>query len=356
MRKGLFIAGAALLLLGAIAGGVGYWMVYGENTQVYDDVRAVKIPPGTDFEVVLDSLEVTGILNRRGTLGTVASLTGWQEQVKPGNYEFESGASNYDILDKIRKGLQSPVRMMIPPGSTPERVATALARQMHFDEADFLAAVKNDSLARSLGTDSLHLFSYMLPETYFVYWLSDAASVVSKIKKEFDGKITPAMKAGADSLGLTIDEVMRVASIVEWETNHVPEKPTVAGVYLNRLRDRWRLDADPTVQFALVELEGRRRRLFFRDYKIDHPYNTYRFRGLPPGPVTNPTFSSVQAVVKPAQHNYMFFVAHGDGTHTFTRTLREHVNASRAFHRKMQERRRQAEEEKKQQMAEEAGG
>ncbi len=346
-----------MLLLGAIAGGVGYWMMYGENTQVYEEARAVKIPPGTSFDVVLDSLQATGILDRRGTLSTVAGLTGWEDQVKPGNYEIESGASNYDMLDKIRKGLQSPVRMMIPPGSTPERVATALAKQMYFDEEDFLAAIWSDSLAQSLDTDTLHLFSYMLPETYFVYWLSDAESVISKIKKEFDSKITADMKAGADSLGLTIDEVMRVASIVEWETNHVPEKPTVAGVYLNRLQQRWRLDADPTVQFALVEIEGKRRRLLFKDYKIDHPYNTYRFRGLPPGPVTNPTFSSVEAVVNPAQHNYMFFVAQGDGSHTFTRTLREHVNASRAFHRKMRERRRKAaEEEKKQQMAEEAGG
>ena len=147
------------------------------------------------------------------------------------------------------------------------------------------------------------------------------------------------MKAGADSLELSIDEVLRVASIVEWETNHVPEKPTVAGVYLNRLRERWRLDADPTVQYALLEIEGARRRLFFVDYKIQHPYNTYLYRGLPPGPVTNPSPSSIQAVVKPERHDYMFFVTKGDGSHTFTRTLQEHVKASRAFHRMMRERR-----------------
>lgn len=357
MRKSLIIAGAGIVLIGAILGGIGYWMVYGDNTLPYEGVKTVKIPPTASFEVVMDSLETRGILKRRGTLSTVANLTGWKEQVKPGHYEIEGGASNYDLLDKIRKGLQTPVSMTIPPGSRPEKVAEAVAKQMYFEKEDFLAAISDPALASELGTDTLHLFSYMLPETYFVYWLSDAPSVVSKIKKEFDSNFTADMKAGADSLGLTVDEVLRVASIVEWETNHVPEKPTIAGVYLNRLSQRWRLDADPTVQYALLELEGKRRRLFFADYKIEHPYNTYRFRGLPPGPVTNPSFSSVEAVVKPEQHNYMFFVALGDGSHSFTRTLREHVNASRAFHKLMREKRAQkAAEEKRQQQAEEAGG
>lgn len=357
MRKKLFIVGGIFLLLGIVAAGIGYWSVYGENTQPYDGVRLVKIAPDATFETVIDSLVAGDIIKNAGSLTMVANATGWREQVKPGNYEIPAGASNYDMLDKIRKGLQTPVRVTIPPGSYPEKVAEAVGRQMYFDADDFLDALTDEALAAELGTDTLHLFSYMLPETYFVYWLNDARTFVSKVKNEFDGKFTPQMLAGADSLGLTKDEVLRVASIVEWETNHVPEKPTVAGVYLNRLHKGWRLDADPTVQFALVEIEGKRRRLFFRDYKIDHPYNTYRFRGLPPGPVTNPTFSSVEAVTKPKKHNYMFFVAHGDGSHTFTRTLREHVRESRAFHRRMREKRKQQEAEaQKQQMSEEAGG
>jgi UPF0755 protein len=174
--------------------------------------------------------------------------------------------------------------------------------------------------------------------------LTDAPSVVKKVKAEFDTFFTDEMKAGAERQGLTVEEVLRVASIVEWETNHVPEKSTVAGVYLNRLKQRWRLDADPTVQYALIQIEGRRRRLLYADYSIDHPYNTYRYRGLPPGPVTNPSPSSIEAVVNPKEHNYMFFVARGDGSHTFTRTLREHVNASRAFHSLMRQRRQEAQE------------
>lgn len=351
MRRKLFIAALGLVVIGAVIAGIGYWMMYGVNTQDYDGVRTVKLAPDAGFEVLLDSLETRGIVKNAGTLSLIAGATGWGDQVKAGHYEIESGASNYDMLDKIRKGLQTPVKVTIPPGSRPAKVAEAVARQMYFEQEDFLTALSDSTLAASLDTDTLHLFSYMLPETYFVYWLTDAPSLISKIKKEFDGKFTAGMKAGADSLGLSVDEVLRVASIVEWETNHVPEKPTIAGVYLNRLHQRWRLDADPTVQFALLEIEGARRRLFNVDYRIQHPYNTYLYRGLPPGPVTNPSFSSVEAVTKPAKHNYMFFVAHGDGTHTFTRTLREHVNESRKFHRLMRERRRQAAEAERLQQA-----
>ena len=341
MRKTILIVALSLVVLGAALGGIGYWMMYGVNTPEYDGAISVKIPPSASFDTVVDSLVTLGILKNPQTFKMIAGATGWKEQVKPGHYSIESGKSNYDLLDTIRKGLQTPVRVTIPPGSRPDRVAEAVAKQMNFDAEDFLAAVNDANLAGELGTDTLHLFSYMLPETYFVYWLTDAPSMVKKIKSEFDQFFTPEMRKKADDMGYSVEEVLSVASIVEWETNHDEEKPEIAGVYLNRLKERWRLDADPTVQYALLEIEGKRRRLFFADYKIDHPYNTYKFRGLPPGPVTNPSPSSINAVLDPVDHNYMFFVAKGDGSHTFTRTLSEHVRASREFHRLMQQRRRE---------------
>ena len=341
MRKTFIILGLVVLLLGGAAAGVGYWIVYGVNTPEYTSARSVKIPPGASFEVVVDSLTQNGIVHRPETFSLMARVTGWKDQVKPGHYTIESGASNYDLLDTIRKGLQTPVRLTVPPGSRPEVVAAAIASQMNFTPEDFLNALSDSTLAARLNTDTLHLFSYMLPETYFVYWLTDAPTVVEKIKGEFDQFFTPDMHNRADSLNLSVEGILSIASIVEWETNHNEEKPEIAGVYLNRLKKRWRLDADPTVQFALLQLEGKRRRLLFQDYKIDHPYNTYTFRGLPPGPVTNPSPSSIKAVVNPVDHNFMFFVAKGDGSHTFTRTLSEHRRASRAFHQLMRERRRQ---------------
>jgi len=138
---------------------------------------------------------------------------------------------------------------------------------------------------------------------------------------------------------MTPDEIVRLAGIVEWESAYVPEKATIAGVYLNRIRNKWKLDADPTVQYAVMKLEGDKRRLFFKDYRMDHPYNTYKFRGLPPGPITNPSLTSIQSVLKPESHRYFFFVAKGDGQHMFSRTLSEHTRKAREYYRLMQQRR-----------------
>jgi len=141
---------------------------------------------------------------------------------------------------------------------------------------------------------------------------------------------------------MTPDETIRMAGIIEWETSHIEEKPTISGVYHNRIRDGWRLDADPTVQYAVMLREGDKRRLLFRDYDIQHPYNTYRRRGLPPGPITNPSASSVRAALTPEEHRYYFFVARGDGTHIFSRTLSEHRRRANEYYRLMRERRQQA--------------
>ncbi|NNE36307.1 MAG: endolytic transglycosylase MltG, partial [Rhodothermales bacterium] len=203
---------------------------------------------------------------------------------------------------------------------------------LEFEAEDFLQALADTELAAELETDTTTLFGFMLPDTYSFYWLTDAETVVRRIKKYFDDFYAKEYVDKPLGLDLSPADVANVAALVEWESNHVAEKPTIAGVYLNRLRDNWRLDADPTVQFALLQTEGKKRRLFFRDYKIQHPYNTYLIRGLPPGPVTNPSPSSIRAALRPESHGYYFFVTNGDGTHAFSRTLREHNAAARRYY------------------------
>jgi UPF0755 protein len=341
MRKKFFLGMGVTVLLGTLVAGAAYWIAFGTNTPAYEGERSVKIPPGSSAVAARDSLVAAGVLQRAKTFDWLASATGWGEQIKPGHYVFSAGRSNRDLLDVLRRGLQTPVRITIPPGSRPEAVAAAVTSRLYFPPEDFLGALNDASLAAELGTDPPHLFSYMLPETFFVYWLTDARSVVKKVKREFDAYFTDEMKEAAARRGLSVDDVLILASIVEWETNHDAEKPRIAGVYLNRLRKGWRLDADPTIQYALLQLEGQRRRLFFKDYQLDHPFNTYTYRGLPPGPINNPSPASIEAVVRPEQHDFMFFVALGDGTHAFTRTLAEHRRASQQFHNVMRERRRQ---------------
>ncbi|GAB5521148.1 MAG: endolytic transglycosylase MltG [Rhodothermales bacterium] len=342
MAKKLIGLGLLLVLGGAVAAGAGYWMLQSPNTPDFEGERSVKIPRGASFESVVDTLGAQGLLKRPRTFELVAQLTGWGNQIKAGHYVFESGTSNYTFLDRLRKGLQDPIRLTVPPGTRPEVVARVLAKQMTFTPEAFMAALNDPTFAAELDTDTTHLFGYMMPETYFMYWLTDERSVISKIKRTTDDYFDAERRAKAERAGLTVDEVLNVASIVEWETSLRDEKAKVAGVYLNRLRDGWKLDADPTVQYAVLQQEGAKRRLFFRDYRIEHPYNTYLRRGLPPGPVTNPSPSSIDGVLDAEDHGYYFFVATGDGGHTFSRTLSEHNRAAQAFYRTMRERRRQA--------------
>lgn len=330
----------AALVVGALLFAAAVYVVaFAPNTPDYEGTRSVRIPRDSSFDAVVDSLDIGDILSRRTTFAMLGRTTGWGKQVKAGHYAIPAGFSNRQILDKLRKGLQDEIRLTIPPGSRREVVARVLANKMAFSVEDFLSALSDTSVARAAGTDTTHLFGFMHPDTYFFYWLTDAKRVVTKIKSEFDDRYERLSAQATLSPPLSAEEVITVASIVEWETTIEEEKPRVAGVYLNRLRNGWRLQADPTVQYAILQSEGSKRRLFFRDYDIVHPFNTYRFAGLPPGPITNPSLSSIEAVLKPESHKFYYFVATGDGGHIFSRTLREHRRNARNYYRVMEQRR-----------------
>ena len=342
MAKKLLRIVLVLVLLGLLVAGAGAWLAFGPNTPDFEGERSVKIPPESDFEAVVDSLDSSGVLGSERTFSWMARATGWGSQIKAGHYTFESGASNYDLLNKLRRGLQSPVRLTIPPGtSRPEVIAAVAGREMYFEPEAFVAALKNDSLATALGTDTTHLFAYMLPETYFFYWLNDAPTVVRRIKEQFDEFFDAEMQRKAEALGLSVEDVLNLAAIVEWETGVEEEKARIAGVYLNRLERGWPLQADPTVQYAVLEQEGAKRRLLFADYDITHPYNTYQFVGLPPGPVTNPSPSSIRAVINAEDHDYMYFVAKPEGGHAFNTTLAGHNRDANRLRRYLRERDRE---------------
>ncbi len=318
-----------------------YVVAFAPNTASFEGTQGLRIARASSFEQVMDSLDARGILKSPTTFSLMARATGWGGQIKAGYYEIPSEASNYEILEKLRKGLQSPIRVTIPPGSRPEVVAAVVSRSMEFDAETFLAALSDTSLATSLDTDTTHLFGFLLPETYFFYWQTEAPAVIRTIKKEFDRRYERLAAEATLQTQLAKQDVVTLASIVEWESAILEERPRIAGVYLNRLRNRWRLQADPTIQYAILEIEGAKRRLFFRDYDIRHPYNTYQLAGLPPGPITNPSPSAVEAVLRPESHRFFYFVATGDGGHIFSRTLAEHARNARNYRRLMRERRAQ---------------
>lgn len=327
----LGLAALALLLAGT-----GAWFVFAPATPSFDGKRGVKIPRRATFAQTLDSLRSSGVLAGTGRFATLARLTGWGTQVKAGYYEVEAGASPLALLQKLRRGEQAYVKVTVPPGVTLDRLAAVAGRNLEAGPDGLRRALGSDSLARALGVERRDLLGFMLPDTYFFRWLDPPTKVVRRIKEAYDAYVE---EHGPSPDGLSPKDVATMASIVEWESALDDERPRVAGVYLNRLRTGMPLQADPTVQYAILEQEGQKRRLLFADYRLPHPYNTYLFRGLPPGPLTNPAPSAIRAVLKPEAHDYLYFVAKGDGGHVFSRTLAEHSRAAEAYYALMRERR-----------------
>jgi UPF0755 protein len=330
----------AAVLTGLIVAAAGAWVAFGPNTPGFEGTRGVRLP-ARSFEAAMDSLESAGVLGSRATFALFGRLTGWEDQVKPGHYLFEAGVSNWTMLDRIRKGLEDPIMITIPPGTRPDRMGRVLRNQLGADSAAVVTALRDAAFAESLGTDVAHLHGRLLAETFEMYWTHEAREAVRRIHGRYERFWTDAREAKARALGLTPDEVLTLASIVEWEARVPEERARIAGVYLNRLlgrtpAGRMRLQADPTVQYALMASDGGpMRRLLLSDYRFPHPYNTYLNDGLPPGPITNPSESTLDAVLDAEQHDYLYFVAEPgvSGRHRFSRTGAEHARAAAEWSR-----------------------
>jgi UPF0755 protein len=219
--------------------------------------------------------------------------------------------------------------LVVPEGLMLTEVAAAAHAQLGIDADSFMAAASDSALRRRMGARGPTLEGYLFPSTYMVRVGASAGEVIDQMLDEFDANWNPAWDARADSMGLTRDEVITLASIIEGEARHEEDRPYVSSVYHNRLRRGMRLQADPTVIYAL----GRRRRLFERDYQIRSPYNTYQIDGLPPSPIGQPSAASIEAALYPRTSDFLYFVAGPGGKHIFSRTYREHLETVRRVRR-----------------------
>lgn len=271
-------------------------------------------------EDLADSLHRIGWIRNPEQWRWVAFTHGWK-RYKRGHYLLEPGVPIEQLIRDLTLGIQSPVAVTVPAGADPERLAASLERQLAPDSTHFSEAFSRGGDARE---DRVRSASRLLPDTYSMYWTSDADVVISRLGTRLDRELRDMLaQPGANPAGLTEAQIVTMASIVEWEARYDDEKPVIAGLYLNRLRIGMPLQADPTVAFAI----GERRRLFNRDYRVEHPYNTYRSRGLPPGPITNPSLASIRSVVFPDSHDYLYMVATQEGRHTFNETYDGHLQA-----------------------------
>lgn len=283
----------------------------------------VTIPEGASLKAAADSLRAHGIIGSTGAFTFYARLLGKSDDIKAGTYEFTPNRPVLRVLKTLTSGREALRRLVIPEGLRLSEVADDVSRQLGIPAQEFTAAAHDTALARRAGAVEGSLEGYLYPSTYLVRHGVTAPEIVRMMVDEFEARWQPSWNAQLDQLHMTRPDIVTLASIIEGEVRYDPDRPYVSSVYHNRIARHMRLQADPTVIYAL----GRRRRLYEKDYLTRSRYNTYLIDGLPPTPIGQPSQASIYAALFPAHTGFLYLVAGPDGRHVFSRTLREHLRA-----------------------------
>lgn len=330
-RSHHFILAFALLLVMVVF--TGYQYFFTPNILVEREDTHLYITENTDFPKLLRFVTEQGIVTDPISFGFIAKLLKYQDNIKPGKYLLRKNMTNIDAVRYLRKGISEIEKIQFNQARLPENVAGRICNQLQADSATLLSMLKNPELVKSYGFDTTTIIAMFIPNTYEFYWNTKEEAILKKMKKEYDRFWTADRKAKAEKLGLTPIQVSTLASIVQAETYQSDEKPMVAGLYLNRLRQGIIMQADPTLIFAHRDFTIKR--VYNKHKEIDSPYNTYMYVGLPPGPINMPAISSIDAVLNAVDHEYIFMCAKGDcsGYHNFAVTNAEH-NKNRVIYEK----------------------
>ena len=320
------------IVIGAIFGAATFIIprYLNESKKSVGEKSVLFIPLDASYSQVLDSVS-TAVMHME-SFNKVASRANLESTFKPGRYVFTPDNSNKDIVRILQHGWQSPMMLTLSGNIRGmEKLSGILGKKLACDSAEFAQYFASEEVWKDNGFEKETFMAMFLPNTYEVYWTITPGKFVERMKKEYDKFWNQGRLEKAKAIGLSPVEVSILASIVCEETNYTPEMPRVAGVYMNRLNKGMKLDADPTVKFALGDPSIRR--ILFRHLEIDSPYNTYLYAGLPPGPITIPSIRGIDAVLDYEHHNYLYFCANAnmDGTHKFARTLSEHNRNARAY-------------------------
>jgi UPF0755 protein len=301
-------------------------------------VEIVKISKAYTYKQVGDTLYSKGLIRSKFLFNVIGRFLGLDKEVKAGMYLLSNSQSLAQILSEIvSPSLYLYEAVTIPEGLMARQIAGLLKRKLEIDSLKFMKLVNDPEFARSLGIEANSLEGYLMPDTYYFVWgTSSAERVIRALVGEFRKFYTDSLKEREKELGMTTHQIVTLASIIEGEAKFDSEKPRIAGVYYNRLKRGMLLEADPTIQYIIPDGP---RRLLYKDLRIKSPYNTYIYKGLPPGPVNNPGRASILAALYPEKHDFLYFVSDGKGRHIFSKTYREHMKAVKRY-RKILARRR----------------
>jgi UPF0755 protein len=329
----------SIVIIGFIIGAVAAWLILGSATAFNEDRKYLFVYTGkADKASVMEFIEKNKLLQNPGAFDFLAGRMEVWKKLKPGKYEIKKGESLLSITRMLRNNRQSPVNLVIKKLRTTNDLAGILAKNFEADSLEISSFINNNDSLAKLDVNGNTLMTLIIPNTYTLFWNTSPGRIFRRLKSEKENFWEKKDRINkAKNIGFTPVQVYTIASIVEEETNADDEKGNVASVYINRYKLGMPLGADPTIKFALKDFGLKR---IYRKYlDVESPYNTYRNRGLPPGPICTPSSKTIDAVLNSQKTNYMYFVAKSDflGHHTFSSTYAEHLQHAKEYQKALDE-------------------
>ncbi len=323
-----------LLFFALLAGAAAAYHIFWASNISHKRV-AIKIPTGSAYADVLAILKQNKVLEDEFSFEIVSKLKKYPEHINSGYYVFRRGMNNRQIVNMLLFGWQTPVKLVMYNLRTKEDFAGLVSHTLEIDSLDLLRQLNSETFCKSHGSDTNNILTHFMVDNYEFYWNVSLKAFLAKMETAYNSFWNEERRAKADALNKTPAQITTLASIVEREVIFDKEMPTVAGVYLNRLRIGMPLQADPTLVFAMRDFSARRITNYHKDF--DSPYNTYLYPGLPPGPICMPKKKSIDAVLNAEVHPYLYFCANPDmsGYSIFSKSYQEQMKVAAQYQKKL---------------------
>jgi len=338
-NKALILLLIAALLIGAVFAYRLYQKIYGPNVALQAEAYTyLYIPSGSQVEDVYQRIREKGLVEDQESFEWLAEKKNYPSHVHPGKYKVEDGMSNNALIEQLRAGRQEPVNLIFNNLRTMPRLAGIVSSQIEADSATLIRLLRDETYLKQFDMDPQTAPAMFIPNTYEFWWDTGARGFIQRMHREHQNFWEGKNIEKAGQMDMTPMEVATLASIVDEETIHDEEMPDIAGVYINRLERGMRLQADPTIKFAIGDFSIKR--VLTKHLQVDSPYNTYKYTGLPPGPISIPSIAAIRAVLNYNHHDYLYFAARPDfsGYHNFSKTHRQHINNARKYQRALNRR------------------
>ena len=319
-----------IIICVALILGVGYFYLFSSIAKG-GKTQYLYVDKDDNIDSVYEKLDSITTSSGMAAVSMLARHSDYAGNIIPGRYALESGMGALRFLRNLKKGAETPLHLTIPSVRTMDKMAEVLGKKLLIDSLELQKAFSDPATCSRYGLDTLTIGCLFIPNTYDVYWTITSKELLDRMQKESRAFWNDSRQQKADALEMTHEQIITLASIIDEETSNNAEKPMIAQMYLNRLAKDMPLQADPTVKFALKQFELKR--IYHEHLSVNSPFNTYRNKGLPPGPIRIPTVAGIDAVLNHASHDYLYMCAKEDfsGTHNFAKTYDEHLQNAKKY-------------------------